>query len=265
MSAWQSLYIHNGDPAIIRARLGELLTAQGYTHYNPFGRMPSRPYKQTVRLFIAPSGDGWLRVIGELPPSVCLALSGDAPLLALALTAGDAEVNSYRGGEVQAIEEWARHLPGLDAVALDNPAPTALRLAEPPQPMMVPLDALPDDVRKMAQDIDQKQAAKMFERISGDLMKRAGGDAQAAGALLQQQDAPQWNSAGGARLAHIASVLRLSDGWREPDFVTLRDAYQAAARKERSPNAPPFPGDADALARVPDALAYTPVFAGKDA
>jgi hypothetical protein len=56
--------------------------------------------------------------------------------------------------------------------------------------------------------------------------------------------------------------LRIPD-WRDPDFVTLRDAYALHKRRERSPNATLYPGDAEALAAVPDALTYTPVYAGK--
>ena len=51
--------------------------------------------------------------------------------------------------------------------------------------------------------------------------------------------------------------------WRAPDFVTLRDAYALHKRRQRSPNATLYPGDAEALAAVPDALTYTPIYAGK--
>ena len=50
--------------------------------------------------------------------------------------------------------------------------------------------------------------------------------------------------------------------WHAPDFTTLRDAYQVAERRQRRPNAGLYPGDAEALAAVPDALAYTPVYGG---
>ena len=51
--------------------------------------------------------------------------------------------------------------------------------------------------------------------------------------------------------------------WRDPDFVTLRDAYALHERRRRSPKATLYPGDAETLAAVPDALAYTPIYAGK--
>lgn len=264
MTAWHSLFSPDAAPDILAARLRERLTADGYTPYNPFGLMPSKPYKTTVRLFIAPAANGWTRVIGEAPRDICASISTAHPVLRLALRGGDAAIEAFADGHEIAIEDWLRaRTPQVDPTSLNAPLPP-LRIMDQ-RPLVVPLDALPEDVRKMAAGIDQKQAAKMFERISGDLMKKAGGDAAAAQALLQQGDAPDWNSAGGMRIRQIASVLSWGDGWREPDFVTLRDAYQAAARKQRRPDAPPLPGDAEAIAAVPDALAYTPLFAGKDA
>lgn len=264
MSAWRSLFSPITSAESLTAHLRDAVSAEGYTPYNPFGVIPSKPYKMTVRLFIAPQQESWIRVIGELPHEMSAQISAHLPLLRLSLRAADAEVRAYADGQEIALEDWLRaRLPNLDLANLSAPLPP-LRLVEQ-RPLVVPLDALPEDVRRMAAGIDQKQAAKMFERISGDLMKKAGGDAAAAQALLQQGDAPDWNSAGGARIRQIADALGLGDGWREPDFVTLRDAYQAAARRQRRPDAPPLPGDAEALAAVPNALAYTPLFAGKDA
>jgi hypothetical protein len=104
-----------------------------------------------------------------------------------------------------------------------------------------------------------QQANKMFARLSGDLLKKAGGDANAA-ALLK--NAVDWNSVGGQRLTAFMACLNVPEDWREPDFVTLRDAYQLHLRRQRLPNARLYPGDAEAMAKVLDALEYTPVYAG---
>jgi hypothetical protein len=97
----------------------------------------------------------------------------------------------------------------------------------------------------------------MFRKMSGALaQKGVGGDPSE---LLRK---PDWNSAGGARIRALADCLNIPN-WQAPDFVTLRDAYALHERRRRSPNATPYPGDAEALAAVPDALDYTPVYYGK--
>jgi hypothetical protein len=264
MSAWHSLFSPTASADTFSHQLRDAAIADGYTPYNPFGLMPSKPYKITVRLFIAPPQNGWTRIVGEAPPEICTRVSAQSPLLRLSLRGADAGIHVYADGQEGVLEDWLRaRLPTIDLASLNSPLPP-LHVAEQ-RPLVVPLEALPEDVRRMAAGIDQKQAAKMFERISGDLMKKVGGDAAAAQALLQQGDAPDWNSAGGARIRQIAEALDLGDGWREPNFVRLRDAFQVAARRQRRPDAPPLPGDAEVLAAVPQALAYIPLFAGKDA
>ena len=74
---------------------------------------------------------------------------------------------------------------------------------------------------------------------------------------------PDWDSAGGKRIRALADLLTLPSDWREPDFVALRDAYQLHDRKRRNPNATLYPGDAEAMSKVPHALNFTPVYAGK--
>ncbi len=98
----------------------------------------------------------------------------------------------------------------------------------------------------------------MFARMSGTLARKAG-DSEEAREMLRQ---PDWNSSGGARIQALMHCLRIP-AWRDPDFVTLRDAYALHIRRRRSPTAVLYPGDAEALAAVPNALSYTPVYAGK--
>ncbi len=262
MSAWHSFYTPESANTSVETTLKHCLSEDGYTAYNPFGLMPSKPYRITVRLFVAPPRGGWVRVIGEVPAALCAQVSTTQAILAVSLRGADAAINAYARGEAVAMEDWlSANKIDLQLSRLDDAPP--LRIAEQKH-IIMGLDDLPEDVRRMAQGVDTQQAAKMFERMSSTLMRKAGGDAQSAQALLQQQDAPDWNSAGGGRIRQLAAALGLGDGWREPDFITLRDAYQASARRQRRPDAPLLPGDAEALAAVPDALAYTPVFVGKD-
>ncbi len=110
----------------------------------------------------------------------------------------------------------------------------------------------------MAAQVDLKQAGRLFERMSATLARKTSAD-PAAGDLLKQ---PDWSSAGGQRIRALMDCLNVPN-WQAPDFVTLRDAYALHERRQRSPKARLYPGDAEALAAVPDALAYTPVYGGK--
>ena len=110
----------------------------------------------------------------------------------------------------------------------------------------------------MAKQVDLRQAGKLFERMSATLARKTNAD-PAADDLLKQ---PDWSSAGGQRIRALMDCLAVPD-WQAPDFVTLRDAYALHHRRQRSPQARLYPGDAEALAAVPDALAYTPVYGGK--
>jgi hypothetical protein len=104
----------------------------------------------------------------------------------------------------------------------------------------------------------------MFARLTGTTLKKAGGDdnADAAHALIAAGQPPDWSAGGGAKISRLMGLLTVPHDWREPDFVTLRDAYQLHLRRQRRPNADLYPGDAEAMAAVPNALDYTPIYAG---
>lgn len=258
MTPWFSLYSACADREAVAAALRESLAAFGYSEFNPFGAMPGRSYREAVRLFVAPATNGWTRVIGEPDPAQIAPLSMLAPCLLLALSGSDARIEAYANGESAAVET------ALTAHAHPNCIPRALSLsgsASAPRLGAVELDALPDAVREMAQGIDLKQAGSLFSRLSANLMKKAGGEEAAARQLLDG-DRPDWNSPGGARIQALLTCLGL--GSHEPDFVTLRDAYALHERRRRNPNAMLYPGDAEAMRAVPDALSYQPVYAGRD-
>jgi hypothetical protein len=263
MTAWHSLYLFSNAHDDAVSHLREALTHNGYQHYNPFGLMPGKPWKQTVRLFVAPARGGWLRVVGEPTADVAALLSQHAPLLWLGLRGDAAHIAAYADGAAIDVQALAARTLNIERSLHDAPL-TPLPMKQQQQVVAIPMDQLPEDVRALAQRINLAQAGGMIEKLSGDLMKRVGGDAAAASALLNPPDAPDWGSVGAARLRALAQALALGSDWDAPDFVTLRAAYQAAARQQRKPDAPLFPGDADAMAAVPDALAYTPVFGGKD-
>ncbi len=250
MTTFSSLYLPGANNAAETIRTA--LAALGYTFYDPFGLIPGKAYPQAVRLFVAPARGGWTRVLGDPDPALPPPLSQTAPCLLVALDGSDARIEVYANGEPSSPETaLASYLASPDC--LDRPLASEASGAALGG---VALDALPDDVQALAQRVDLKQAESMFARLSGNLAAKTGGD---PGNLLRQ---PDWDSTGGRKIRALMDCLNIPD-WRAPDFVTLRDAYALHKRRQRSPNATLYPGDAEALAAVPDALTYTPIYAGK--
>ena len=264
MSSWHSLYLRHPQDDVVNA-LRAALSAQGYQHYNPFGLMPTKPYKVTQRLFVSPPYEGWTRIIGAPDAALLPSLSADIPLLWLGLEGESAQIAAFVDGvEVDVINFAERAVPEASREAVERAWHDAPLRVVKRSNNNLPIQVLPVDVQALAGGVDAGQAGKMFEKLSGELMRKVGGDANAAQSLINPADAPVWDSAGGARIRGLAEALYLPQEWAKPDFVTLRDAYQAAARRQRNPNAALYPGDAEALAAVSEPLAYIPMFGGKD-
>lgn len=264
-ASWDSLFFPSAESADVAAALRQALSALGYTAFDPFAPPPGRSYTRAVRLFVAPQTGGWVRVIGAVDRRALAALAADSLCLELGLAGDKARISVWAGGnEVEPIDALQPHTrPGssLSAVLTYNTSTGGTPVVSDTL-----LPTLPPDVRPLADQVDLSQAQGMLSRFSSRLLKRAGADdsAEAAARALVAEAAPDWNSPGGQRICALMSALTVPDSWREPDFVTLRDAYQLHLRRQRSPAARLYPGDAEALARVPDALAYTPVYAGLD-
>lgn len=264
MSAWHSLYLPGAEVQAVTASLRDTAAALGYTAFDPFGLIPGRSYPHALRLFVGPSSGGWVRVVGQADARQLPALSQVAPCLVIGLDGGSAQIALWQDGETRGADAFAPYLRngfGTDDIARILSATDA-----GPQPTeSLPLDALPEDIQQMASGIDLKQARSMFSRMTQTSVKRAGGDkgtAEQARALLAAGDPPDWTSGGGARVSRLMGCLTVPNDWREPDFTTLRDAYQLHLRRQRRPNADLYPGDAEAMAAVPNALDFTPVYAG---
>ncbi len=257
MTRWCSLYLPygaDGAAEALAAALKTALTTLGYQAYDPFGLLPGKAYPQAVRLFIQPPRGAWLRVIGEPDLALLAPLSRFAPVLWVELDGADARIDACADGQPALPENaFPAHADCIRRARLQSAASGGAALGG------VALDALPSDVQALAEKVDLKQAGALFARLSGSLAAKAGGD-EAARDLLRQ---PDWQSAGGAQIAAVMDCLGIAN-WREPDFVTLRDAYTLHLRRRRAPKATLYPGDAEALAAVPDALDYTPIYAGKN-
>lgn len=263
MVTWHSLYWPATEPEAVAASLRASALALGYAAFDPFGLIPGRSYPHAVRLFVGPLGGGWVRVVGAADARQLPELARLGPGLALALDGGSASITFWADGapaEADVCAAWLR--PGFaldDVTRILNAADDGPRRVE-----NLPLDVLPDDIQQMASGVDLKQARSMFTRLTGSTLKRAGGEqsADAARALLAAGEPPDWTSGGGARISRLMGCLTVPNDWRTPDFTTLRDAYQLHLRRQRRPNADLYPGDAEAMAAVPNALDYIPVYAG---
>lgn len=264
MTAWHSLYLPFADPSqSLTDILKSHLAAEGYTLYDPFGIMPmTKAYPRTVRAFIAPVQNGWTRIL--LSPDTTLSDKGlklPVPMpngicFAVSLIEGEAQFTAYQDGILGEIVTALAPYVSADRLREALTMPIAQKASESTG---MPLEALGGDVQAMAKVVNTKQAQKMFDKIAGQFLK---GDQKAAARDLLSNAAVAWNSAGGRRIAAVMACLPITN-WREPDYATLRDAYQLHNRKRRNPNATLYPGDQAAMDAVSNALDYMPLFAGK--
>jgi hypothetical protein len=269
---WQNLYLYSDSapaPAEIAETLRAVLIEDGYESYDPFAAMPGKSYPLQRRLFIAPSVQGWTRILGDTDESLMPALSTHGLCLRCAFDGTAAQIVVYDGGiPVDARAALTAHLAGdcsennlalilsgeLEPAHADNN-----RLSD----TSMPLEALPEDVQAMAENLNPKHINRMFDKWMKRVNKRLGSDASGARDLLRGQSM-DWSTAGGRQIQALMDCLGMPSGsWRSPDFTTLRDAYQIHLRRQQRPNASLFPGDAEAMQAVPDALDYTPLYMGK--
>lgn len=277
MTAWHSLYLPSDDRAGLLASLREILAALDYSVYDPFTHwQPGDAYPRTVKLFVAPATGGWLRVIGEPDEALLPRLSARMPLLHLALDGERDHAAFYASRErcdlIPSLRPWLR--PGcsetdlrramlqVESAAAGEPRPAEAAHTSESELAAASLELLPDALREQAGRLNPKQVNRLFNRMMRRVNRSVGGEQdRAARALLA--NAPDWDSTGGRRLRALAACLTLPEDWRTPDFIALRDAYQRHLRRQQRPHAPLLPGDEAQMQQVPNALDYTPLYAGK--
>lgn len=256
MADWNSLYLPSADSAALIETLRATLREPAYLPYDPFGMMPvTKAYERAVRLFVSPPRDGWTRIAGapEAPAddAICRALSQHVPVFSAALIGGEAQIKVYQdGAPVDAAAALAAYGSAEDVQrALTPPVPDRRGKL----PLVVPEEALPK-----VQKIKTDQFGFLANRLAGKALKPH--EKQAAGAFLNDV-VVDWASAAGQQIVALLLLLNVP-AWSEPDYAALRDAYALHRRRQRNPNARLLPGDDSTLEAVPDALQWTPFFAG---
>jgi hypothetical protein len=258
---------------VVADTLHTTLQAHGYTPFNPFGVIPGKIYPEAVRLFVATAQNGWVRVLsqGAIPSQVLLSLAQTYTTLSIRIDTPDAAtIQVYADGKLS-VDRVAALTPfvrtGKNPRELQSAlAKTEITIIEPEDvnPEFVPADTLPEDIQKMAKGIDPNAINNMFNKVAGGLFGKMNADTESVNALVEQSRQMNWNSPQGWKIRSLMDMLTIPAGWQEPNFIALRDAYSLHARKQRKPNARLYPGDAEAMAAVPNALDYIPVYAGKD-
>ena len=279
MKKWHNLYLHYGKvshpkPKMSQAQrdaqsqivqtLQEALVALGYELYDPFEQIGGRAYTHSIKMFVAPVVGGWARILGVTDARIVPAASTVGLCLSVQLDDDGDWIAAYRDGvEVELGEALKPHIrAALTLADLERTlARSYIRMDAKADDLPVPAHVLPEDVREMARSLDSRRVNRWFNRVLGRAGRRIAGDPSAAYELLTG-DQVDWDSPGGQKIRAVLACLTVPDTWRAPDFVTLRDAYQLRLRRRNHPNAPLYPGDAEAMAAVPNALDYAPVYAG---
>jgi len=279
-SAWRTLYAAVADQSVAINALVRALEVNGYAIYDAYGSAFPPAYTRAVRTFVSPPIGGWTRILGEFDEALLPALSGGFAVIDAQLLPADepdnieANLTVWLEGERltdRAAVEARTEAPWVPMIA-QGMRLLADRRSEPrsdvpnakPTGSFVPREVLPGCARGLFDTLNPEQAGSLFERMTSSLAGRLGKAQMEAARGLLQPRAIDWTSGRPAIMAEtLAALVGDQTGWRDPDFVSLRDAYQLHVRRRDRPNAPLYPGDAEALAAVPNALAYAPVYAGK--
>jgi pyruvate/2-oxoglutarate dehydrogenase complex dihydrolipoamide acyltransferase (E2) component len=279
---WHSLFVRADDATDVVTTLVAALTERGYQRFDPFPGGSGTPLgiKDTLRFFVAPSADGWVRILcaaqnALTPPTVTLPV----PHLHGWLVADASGWDVYANGVIDPGGLAAYLKPNVSPDALTTLAErTILSAGGATEPTRTtPNATLPADVQQLARErgVNPDQANKLINRLTaqvfGKLDKQSGGEAsamqeQAQAALSKAMSGSPtvaWESTAGKRLIALASALTLPVNWRDPDVESLREAYQVARRLQRNPRADLMADERRALSAVPNVIDYHAVYAGK--
>lgn len=260
MAEWHSLYLPSDDSQAVIAALQSALAQSGLAPYDPFGVMPiTRAYTQTVKAFVAPAQNGWIRVLlsteTPLPDEIAVSISQIAPLLVVSLRDSDALFQAWHNGEsVDALDMMATY---ADRAALEAAFNAKYDTKKAKDDSL--LDVIPEELRGVMGEGSIKKAEGLLGRMAGRALNM---NERAAAVTMLREIVVDWASEGGQRIRAVMALMPLK-AWAVPDYVLLRDAYRQHARVQRNPNVR-LADDAQKLMQaVPNALDYTPLFYGR--
>lgn len=264
MTAWHSLYLSSEQSQQIIDLIYDYFSTEGYTSYNPFGDLPTRSYPHTLKMFLAPAQAGWSRLLldGDSDSAIIDDLSAQisklCDCLSVRLDSNIGTIHAFRDSHLINLAQWAIPYTDCDISDILNKDVFHLSPLNEGQIGDIPLSALPDDIQQMAQEVNAKEANKLFEKLSNRLLKAIGRNE--ARNLLNEQI--NWDSQGGQYVRAMMDCLNISENWRNPDFTTVRTAYTIHAQHLRGIH-DSFAGDEKILESVPNVLDYTVIYGGR--
>lgn len=269
---WQMILlpdIHEKHLQVVHT-LQQMLEADGYSAYDPFpGGIGSPISKEIIRLrlFVAPPQAGWQRVfIGDALPAAYLnqlAAALQNPVLNTALLSDS---------EYQITVAQPDSAPQTSLAALQpflQPGKSLADLQRADQETSTQANAssgnLPSELQQLAEErgVSARQVDKMVGRLTkqifGKMEQDESGKDQAMAGLSGVRQPADWSQMAAQRLLAVMACLQAPPDWYMPDYGTLVSAYQAARQIKRG-NTINLPTDRSALDKVPQALAYTPLY-----
>jgi hypothetical protein len=282
----QWLLFQTPDAAQLQTALRAALQTAGYVLYDPFPGGTGTPVglQDRVRGFMAPPDEGWTRLLFAPRESLPDALQREvvtalkAPLLAATLLSPEAfqitvyALDSPPDSRLEALVPFLT--PGRTEADLQR---ASTGQGQSPEAIPAQTGDLPAELERFAaeQGVETRHVDRLMQRMTGKvfgrLNRQTAGEADAlqaqaraalAGAAQARQE-PDWVNAAGLRLLAVMACLAVPRSWNQPDWKTLTAAYQIARQLARDPKALLLPGDDAALAALPDALEYAPVYAGR--
>jgi len=259
---WSSLYLPSSDEKGIAAAIKIFFMTTGYIAYNPYpgGTGTPQGVTQLVRWFIAPSEDGWTRVIGQVDEQILPPLAQSLKLTLLHVWVGesDRQINIIGDGK---LSHFLR-----DGITEEdfNTAMTAIPTIDSndskPQGTIAELAEEYGVSAKHADKLFQKTSKKLFSKLSKD---EAGEMEVANVAALSGKETFSWDSIPARQMVAALSCLTVPKNWREPDYKTLAAAYQIACLLDINEDTPLLPGDETILDKVEYPLDYTLAYYAK--
>lgn len=258
MTRWHSLYLSSKAHQTIIDHINTYFEIHAYQAYDPFTAFPGMSYPITIKLFVVTLSPQWVRIIidGDSPldrlTPLIQHLSQTWDCLSVQLTGNVSSIHGYRAGDLVPLPIWASpHLnnPNTDIIRILNAESYDLPSLSTGKIGDIPLDGLPNDLQKMVKQIKPKDAQSLFNKLSKRVLKAVG--KQDIRSLMNTP--VDWDSQGGQSIRVLMQYLSIPDGWRLPDFATVRTAYTVHTHT---------PNGAGTFTNMFD---YQPLYAGKQA